>query len=43
MMYYHLIVPFVLTWSVTTGILLLLTLTDTCDAESMFSRRNRDE
>ena len=41
MMYHSLIVPFLLTWGVTTGILLVLTLTDTCDAESMFSRREQ--
>jgi len=41
MMYYSLIVPFLLTWCATTGILLALTLTDTCDAESMFSRREQ--
>ena len=36
-----LIVPFLWTWCATTGILLLLTLTDTADAESMFSRRSK--
>ena len=41
MMYYALIVPFLLTWVATTATLLVLTLTDTCDAESMFSRRER--
>ena len=41
MMYYYLIEPFFLTWGLTTGILMVLTLTDTCDAESMFSRRDR--
>jgi hypothetical protein len=41
MMYYNLIIPFLLTWGTTTALLLILSLTDTCDAESMFSRRNR--
>lgn len=39
MMYHDLIVPFLLTWGTTTAIMLTLSLTDTCDAESMFSRR----
>ena len=39
MMYYSLIVPFLITWGATTTVLLLLSLTDTSDAESMFSRR----
>jgi len=39
MIYYSLIVPFLITWGTTTTALLLLSLTDTCDAESMFSRR----
>ena len=30
-----------LTFIITLGILGVLTLTDTCDAESMFSRRDR--
>ena len=41
MMFHSLIMPFLLTWGTTTAILLILSLTDTCDAESMFSRRNR--
>lgn len=34
-----LIVKAVICWSISTGILLILTATDTVDAESMFSRR----
>jgi len=41
MMYYDLVLPALLTWGVTTAILVLLTLTDTCDAARMFSRRER--
>ena len=39
MIYQSLIVPFLITWGFTTTVVLLLTLTDTCDAQSMFSRR----
>ncbi len=41
MIYYSLIVPFLLTWGATSATLLVLALTDTCDAESMFSRRKK--
>lgn len=41
MMHYDLILPALLTWGSTTATLVLLTLTDTCDAVSMFSRRGQ--
>lgn len=41
MIYHSLIVPCLLTWGTTTTALLLLSLTYTCDAESMFSRRDK--
>ena len=41
MMYHDLLVPFLLTWGATTALMLTLSITDTCDAESMFSRRNK--
>lgn len=41
MLMHSLIIPFLLTWGGTTAILMLLATTDTCDAESMFSRRDK--
>ena len=42
MLWHNLILPFLICWGISTSTLILLCITDTCDAESMFKReRNK--